>query len=106
MSETKADYPLHLFHHGVNYKSYEFFGAHETTVRKKKGFVFRVWAPRAKSVSLIGDFNGWNPSAAVMERKNGLWECFLPDLTEYTAYKYAVTGPGGRTVFKAISILE
>ena len=80
MSETKADYPLHLFHHGVNYKSYEFFGAHEATVRRKKGIVFRVWAPRAKSVSLVGDFNGWNTETHKMTRliDGESFELFVP----------------------------
>ena len=67
-AENKEDFPLHLFHHGVNYKAYEFFGAHEATRRRKKGFVFRVWAPRAKSVSLVGEFNRWDPAAHVMSR--------------------------------------
>ena len=67
MSIFQTDVPLHLFHHGENFKTYEFMGAHATTVKKKKGYVFRVWAPRAKSVSVIGSFNGWDMNAHPME---------------------------------------
>ena len=103
MSETKADFPLHLFHHGVNYKSYEFFGAHEATVRRKKGFVFRVWAPRAKSVSLVGDFNGWNTEAHKMTRliDGESFEVFVEGIRRYDVYKYCIETQDGRRLYKA-----
>ena len=54
MKLFNADYPLHLFHHGENFKTYELMGAHPATLNKQQGFLFRVWAPRATSVSIIG----------------------------------------------------
>ena len=63
MRTHETDIPLHLFHHGENFKAYQTMGAHPIVKDKKSGYVFRVWAPRAKSVSLIGDFNHWNESA-------------------------------------------
>ncbi|MGN1062268.1 MAG: 1,4-alpha-glucan branching enzyme, partial [Candidatus Scatosoma sp.] len=103
MSGNKADFPLHLFHHGVNYKSYEFFGAHEVTVRKKRGIVFRVWAPRAKSVSLVGDFNGWNTKTHVMTRliDGESFEIFVEGVKRYDAYKYCIETHDGRLLYKA-----
>ena len=102
-AENKADFPLHLFHHGVNYKAYEFFGAHEATRRRKKGFVFRVWAPRAKSVSLVGEFNRWDPAAHVMSRliDGETFEIFVEGITRYAAYKYCIETQDGRLLYKA-----
>ena len=68
MSLFQTDLPLHLFHHGENFKTYELMGAHSAICNKKRGFVFRVWAPRAQSVSVVGEFNEWNPDSHVMER--------------------------------------
>ena len=51
----ESDFPLYIFHHGKNYKAYEFFGAHPEKREKNKGFVFRVWAPHAETVSVVGD---------------------------------------------------
>lgn len=102
-AENKEDFPLHLFHHGVNYKAYEFFGAHEATRRRKKGFVFRVWAPRAKSVSLVGEFNRWDPAAHVMSRliDGETFEIFVEGITRYAAYKYCIETQDGRLLYKA-----
>ena len=102
-AESKADYPLHLFHHGVNYKAYEFFGAHEETRRGKKGVVFRVWAPRAKRVFIVGDFNEWNNETHEMKRlvDGESFEIFLEGLARYTAYKYCIETQDGRFLYKA-----
>ncbi|MBR2973579.1 MAG: 1,4-alpha-glucan branching protein GlgB [Clostridia bacterium] len=87
----------YLFHQGTNYKAYEFLGVHRTDI----GFVFRVWAPGAEKVSLVGDFNGWNENKTPLTRLNagGIWEIAI-DLPENAFYKYAVTS-NGKTVFKA-----
>ena len=63
MAYFDTDTPLYLFHHGENCKAYELLGAHPATYNRKRGFIFRVWAPRAQTVSVVGDFNGWGADA-------------------------------------------
>ena len=103
MSVFETDVPLHLFHHGENFKSYEFFGAHPTTVKRKRGFVFRVWAPRAKSVSVIGEFNNWDDNANPMQKliDNETFELFIPGLKQFDSYKFCITAANGEKLYKA-----
>lgn len=98
----KENLPLYLFHQGTNYRVYEFLGAHFATHRKKKGVWFRTWAPHALRVSVVGDFNGWDPSKNVMERlsEGGVFETFIAGLKQFDCYKFAVTSEKG-TVLKA-----
>ena len=64
--------------------------------------MFRVWAPRALAVSVVGDFNFWDVNAHPMEKiTDGIWECFLPGGQPYDAYKFAVTGADGVLRYKA-----
>lgn len=93
--------PLYLFHQGTNYNAYDFLGAHFAVENGKEGVVFRVWAPNAKSVSVVGDFNDWDKSKNVMDRisNNGVFELFIAGLKQYDMYKYAITNK--TTVFKA-----
>jgi len=80
---------------------YDFMGAHFESRAGKRGVCFRVWAPHAHSVSVVGDFNGWNREANFMIRNNyGLWEAFIEGIENYAVYKYAVTSAAG-TVLKA-----
>ena len=99
----ESDFPLYIFHHGKNYKAYEFFGAHPEKREKNKGFVFRVWAPHAETVSVVGDFNDWNPAWHVMERLSDgeSFELFIPRLKNYTIYKYCIQTKDGRFLYKA-----
>ncbi len=87
------DYAAYLFHQGTNYHSYDFMGSHYT----EEGVTFRTWAPRAQAISVIGDFNGWDFNANPMTRVNdqGLYECFIPEVSEFAAYKYAIIGADG-----------
>jgi 1,4-alpha-glucan branching enzyme len=63
---------------------------------------FLVWAPNARAVSLVGDFNGWDRGAAPMERiEGGVWAAFVKGLEEGALYKFAVTQQNGNTVLKA-----
>ena len=88
----------YLFHQGTYYHSYEFLGAH----KENEGYVFRVYAPNAKSVSLIGDFNGWQTSANVMKNiGNGIYEVYASNAKEYDCYKYAITTKKGKVINKA-----
>ena len=68
--ETSAlnDFDLYLFHQGTNYRSYEMLGAHFVEQDGKKGVRFALWAPHAKSVSVVGDFNNWDTRCNYMER--------------------------------------
>ncbi len=101
--EREIDFPLYLYHHGKNDRIYEIFGAHPHEVNGQKGYIFRVWAPRAERVSVLGDFNGWNENSHVMNRMidNESFELFIPDLKQYDNYKYCVTTKDGRTLYKA-----
>ncbi len=81
-----------LFHQGENYESYRIFGAHKVKKGRKEGVLFRVWAPRAKSVSVVGDFNDWEPSEGVMQPiDGGCFELFVPGVKEFSHYKYQIT---------------
>ncbi len=101
--ERETDFPLHLYHHGKNDRIYEIFGAHPHKLNGQEGYIFRVWAPRAESVSVVGDFNGWNDTADMMERMvdGECFELFIPNLKQYDVYKYCVTAKDGRKFLKA-----
>ena len=103
MQITQTDFPLYLFHHGENFKTYELMGAHPAVFNKKRGYVFRVWAPRANSVSIVGEFNGWDVQANVMNRMidGETFELFIAGIQQFTSYKYCITTNDGRQLFKA-----
>ena len=92
-----SSFPLYLFHQGTNFKSYEFFGGRFFQSDDEKGVMFRVWAPNAKSVNVVGDFNNWNENAHTMNKinQNGVFELFIPNLTEFTIYKYHIKSQKG-----------
>ncbi len=97
-------FPAYLFHEGKNHFAYEFLGAHFTEVSGVSGVVFRVWAPSAVSVSVVGDFNGWNEETNPMnciQDDFTIWETFIPGLHEYDIYKYSIKTADGRTILKA-----
>ena len=92
----------YLFHEGTAISAYEYMGAHATTHDGVPGYMFRVWAPRAQAVSVVGDFNFWDANAHPMHKiTDGIWECFLPGGQPYDAYKFAITGADGKLRFKA-----
>lgn len=98
----KNELPCYLFHQGTNYNAYDFLGAHFCTIGKESGVIFRVWAPNAKRVSVVGDFNSWNINASVMKKiSGGVHEIFVQGINEYETYKYAVTSKSGEVVLKA-----
>ncbi len=93
----KDDLQEYLFRQGTNYKTYEYLGSH----LEKDGAVFRVWAPAAYSVSVVGDFNSWDENADVMEKGDGgIFVRYIKGVKEYDNYKYAVKS-AARTVLKA-----
>ena len=99
-----SDLELHLarYQHGIADDAYTFFGAHPASENGQDGYRFRVWAPHAKQVALIGDFNGWEPDVSPMTPiRPGIWERFQPGLKRYDSYKYAITTQDGRVLAKA-----
>ncbi len=85
---------LYDFLYGQTTKAYEYFGCHFVKQGDTQGAIFRVYAPQAKDVSVIGEFNSWNPGAGRMNRVDecGVYELFVPYVNEYQSYKYHVLG--------------
>jgi 1,4-alpha-glucan branching enzyme len=98
-SSTLGDLDLHLLGEGTHYRAYEKLGAHLLTLDGVAGVRFAVWAPNARRVSVVGDWNGWDGRVHPMRLHpgNGLWEIFIPGLGKDVLYKYEVlsetTGP-------------
>ncbi|MDE7379579.1 MAG: 1,4-alpha-glucan branching protein GlgB [Clostridia bacterium] len=90
---------LDLFHRGEDISAYDFFGCHKADGGK---YVFRVWAPHAQSVSVVGDFNGWNECASQMSRLSDgeSFEAYI-NAREGDRYKFCITVFGGRKIYKA-----
>ena len=89
------------FHAGTLTDGWHWLGAHPAERRNKRGWIFRVWAPHAQNVSVVGDFNSWDETANRLARRGEIWEGFIPGLRQYDIYKYAVTGEDGETRYKA-----
>ena len=92
----------YLFGQGNHYEIYKKLGAHEVTAGKK-GVYFAVWAPHAKSVSVIGEFNGWDAAADRMERQGplGIYTVFVPEAKDGQMYKYCIETESGELIYKA-----
>ena len=98
--DRHLELPLYLFHQGTNTRAYRLLGAHRTD--DYSATVFRVWAPNARAVSVVGDFNQWDNTAAPMKilNKSGVWEIVIPEVPPYAAYKFCVTGRDGKRRLK------
>jgi len=83
---------LHLFNEGRHYRAYRVLGSHVVEAHGETGAHFGVWAPNAASVSVVGDFNGWNPDSHPLRvtGQSGIWEGFVPGLAQGAIYKYHV----------------
>lgn len=89
-----TDHDVYLFKEGSHFRLYEKLGAHPTILNGVAGTHFAVWAPNAKHVSVIGDFNGWNRSANPLGARwdsSGIWEGFIPHVKKGELYKYVIT---------------
>ena len=98
-----SDYDRYLFNKGEHYQIYKFLGAHLKKENNKKGVRFSVWAPSARKVSVVGEFNNWNKFSNTMENigDSGVWTTFIPEVKEGAIYKYSITGPHGDTFLKS-----
>lgn len=96
------DLPIFLFHQGNNFRAYEFFGAHPCDGQPQRT-VFRVWAPHAKAVSVIGDFNGWDTTATLLTKcsPQGVWEGFADGVSRFDTYKYRLLSRTGTELIKS-----
>ena len=94
---------MYLFNHGKQYQIYDVMGAHAKTVNNVSGTLFAVWAPSAKMVSVVGDFNQWDGRVYQMRKigSSGVWEIFIPTIKEGSLYKYEIKMQNGDTVLKA-----
>src|SRR5262249_33163469 len=99
-----SDFDLHLLAEGTHYPSYEELGAHVVALNATLGPNFAVWAPNARAVSVLGDFNDWDADADPMHPRggSGIWERFLPGVRPGARYRYAITPrDGGAPIEKA-----
>jgi len=88
-----TDYDIHLFKEGRHFSLYDKFGAHVVPEKGKEGTYFSIWAPNAESVSVIGDFNGWNIKSHRLQVRwdeTGIWEGFIPGIGQGELYKYHI----------------
>ena len=88
-----TDFDINLFKSGKHYRLYEKLGSHLIEVDGVKGTYFSVWAPTAKSVSVIGNFNSWNPEEHKLNVRwdsSGIWEGFIPNIGKGEVYKYKI----------------
>ena len=96
-----SDFDLQLIGEGTHDRLYEKLGAHVLDVDGSSGTHFAVWAPNAREVSVVGDFNGWNPGANPLSRRGmaGVWSGFVPGIGAGTLYKYSIVAPDGGSRF-------
>ncbi len=91
-STLLTPFDLHLFNEGRHTRLFEKFGAHIVEVNGRRGTHFAVWAPNAEQVSIVGEFNAWNPDSTPMnaQASSGVWEAFVPDLGHGAVYKFHI----------------
>ncbi|NLA77809.1 MAG: 1,4-alpha-glucan branching enzyme, partial [Clostridiales bacterium] len=92
---------LYFFHQGNDTRAYDYFGSHP--LGNDGSFVFRVWAEHAAAVSVVGDFNGWNPKANPLSKidEGGVFEGFAENVKAFDAYKYCIITRDGREILKS-----
>lgn len=99
-----TDFDIHLFKSGKHFKLHEKLGAHLATHNGEKGTYFAVWAPNARAVSVIGNFNHWQSESHKMNPRwdeSGIWEVFIPGIGKGEVYKFAIHSNTGEYLEKA-----
>lgn len=100
-----TDLDGYLFGQGTHYDIFKKMGAHKAKQGKQAGYYFDVWAPNAKTVAVIGEFNNWDETSNFMQRvepeSQGVFEAFIPEAKEGQLYKYLITTSDGRKLYKA-----
>jgi len=102
-SPTLSDFDLHLFGEGRHWQIYNVLGAHLSEDGDTRGVRFSVWAPHARAVSVVGDFNDWAPQAHPMTLQpygSGVWSVFVPGVDAGALYKFAITTQAGKQLLK------
>ena len=100
--KNNNELPIYLFHQGTNYNSYKLLGSHP--LKDTSGTVFRVWAPEAKSVHVVGNFNSWEKNSSFeMERidESGIWEKHIAFINSGELYKYLITTNKNKEIYKS-----
>jgi len=99
--QNPLSFPLHLFYQGKNTQAQRLFGAHTEVRDGTEKTIFRVWAPNAVDVSVVGDFNKWdrdvNPMTLIAD---GIWEAAVDKLPEYSLYKFSILTKSGKLNLK------
>lgn len=103
MGKLQSKIDLEEIRKKLNFKKYRSMGAHIREVNGTRGVNFSVWAPNARSVSVVGDFNSWDGAGNAMERDydTGVWSLFVPNLKEGDLYKYSIVGVNGEVALKS-----
>jgi 1,4-alpha-glucan branching enzyme len=94
---------LHLFNEGTHYRAYRLLGSHVLSHGGEEGTHFAVWAPNARAVAVMGDWNGWSRDRHPLRPtgSSGIWEGFCPGVRQGATYKYAIRTPDGQEIEKA-----
>ena len=101
-ADSRTEQMIKEYAAGEALRAWEYMGSHQEEREGIPGYVFRVWAPHAAKVSVVGDFNGWEAERGPMHLLGGgIWEAFVPGLQRYDIYKYAVEAADGRVLLKA-----
>jgi 1,4-alpha-glucan branching enzyme len=98
-----TEFDINLFKAGKHFRIYEKLGSHLAVHENEAGCYFSVWAPSAKKVSVIGEFNFWNKTSNTLDCRpdgSGIWEIFVPGVTKGMTYKYCIWAPDGRLLEK------
>ncbi|MCJ8279631.1 MAG: 1,4-alpha-glucan branching enzyme, partial [Rivularia sp. ALOHA_DT_140] len=101
-SPKLTEFDLHLFNEGNHHRIYEKLGAHPAEIKGVKGVYFAVWAPNARNVSVLGDFNNWDGRKHQMRKgSTGVWELFIPEVKVGEHYKYEIKNSAGHIYEKS-----
>jgi len=99
---TDNSLPIYLFHQGTNFYAYRFLGCHKGKSGRKNGYFFRVWAPDAKEVSLVGSFADWEKGIPMSKLNDeGIWEAFSSSAKEGDGYKFRIEAQNGNVFMKS-----